>query len=90
LMRDLRRGGVAFLMSSLLVAAAAQTQPAYPDWVPQTKIEYSPKNLADFYGNISSAVNCRRPANEGEAMICSSDYLTNAELLNTRASAYAI
>lgn len=88
-MRDLLQCGAAFLAASLPAAATAQAQGAHPDWVPQAKVEKSLRNLGDFYGDISSAVNCRKPADKVEALICSSDYLTKAELLNTRASAYA-
>ncbi len=70
-------------------AGPAEALKTHPSWVPLARVEQRLRELNDSYGDISSAVNCRRPADRVERMICASDYLSRAELLNTRASAYA-
>lgn len=81
-------------MGLILWSALASMGPAgaggtHLNWVPLAKIEKRLRELNDFYGDISSAVNCRKPSGPVEKMICGDDYLSRAELLNTRATAYA-
>lgn len=71
---------------TLVLSAHAQERPG---WVPLVRIEQRLKELDEFYGNIPSAVNCRTAMRGVERIICESDYLQRAELLSTRASAYA-
>jgi hypothetical protein len=60
-----------------------------PTWVPESRLRQSLKELS-FYADVPSAIDCRRPKNTAHKLICGSTYLQLAELLNTRADAYAI
>jgi hypothetical protein len=77
------------LWATLAPAEPGNAQESRSNWAPLAKVEKSLRELNDHYGDISSAVNCRKPSSPVEKMICNNDYLSRAELLNTRASAYA-
>ena len=59
-------------------------------WVSDVLIKKSLDDLDNYYADVPSAVNCAKTKKMAERLICNSQYLQQAELLNTRAEAYAI
>jgi hypothetical protein len=76
----------ALVFASPTIAVSQKTHYVY---VPLKRIEQSLDNLKDFYGDISSGIDCTADRYLAARIICKSNYLQRLELLSSRAQAYA-
>lgn len=76
----------ALFFASPTISVAQKT---YNTYVPLKRIEQSLDNLKDFYGDISSGIDCAADRYLAARIICKSNYLQRLELLSSRVQAYA-
>jgi len=81
---------IVFSMLVMLVPMHVEAQSANSGWVSDALIKKALDGLGDFYADVPSAINCSKAKKMAEKLICGNPYLAQAELLNTRAQAYAI
>jgi uncharacterized protein len=72
------------VLTGLSVSAGAQQRATLAD------IDYKINQLNEFYGDVPSAIECGKPRTRAEELICADAFLRRAELLNSKAEAYAI
>ena len=58
--------------------------------VDEAKLKDSINSINQFYGDVPPTVNCKKPANKAEQLICSSGILSSMEELDRKAYVYAI
>lgn len=68
---------------------SSEGQGAKTSWTPVMRLKKSIDDLVNNYGDIKTAAHCENPTEKVEKIICDNGYLRTAELLHTRASAYA-
>jgi hypothetical protein len=80
-----------FAATALFFASPAISvaQKTYKTYVPLKRIEQTLDNLKDYYGDISSGIDCATDKYPAARTICKSNYLQRLALLSSRVQAYA-
>lgn len=58
--------------------------------VDESKVKNSINSINEFYGDVPPTVNCKKPVNKAEQLICSSSTLVLMEELDRKAYVYGI
>lgn len=78
----------ALSLTSCIVMASPKEEPA--GWADPMKIFSALRDLDDFYGDVPSRINCYRPRNKAQTLICTDAYLSMAELYYSRRYIYMV
>ncbi len=81
------------LVCAILVITSMLSNQASADCftkVDESKVKESITSKNDFYGDVPPTVNCKKPANKADKIICSSSTLLLMEELDRKAYVYGI
>jgi len=85
-----RNGLFSALALIVFATHSASSQRAYGKVVTDQDLDRSLNGLEEYYGDVPSSVDCKIDKRLVVKLICNSKYLSDLELLNSRAQVYAI